>query len=122
MSFNFKNTINVILLTNKLCMHFLKQQFPRIRDNDSLCFNVSVYDFHCLGSWEDDTGNMWAAILDRGEDEERFRYRCMVSSKLLQYILRCGSARTYSTSSKVMSILKLESHFALFYRSKFRNC
>ena len=38
-----------------------------------------------MGSWEDDTGNVWSAMADLGEEVYRERFRCMVSHLHMSY-------------------------------------
>ena len=34
--------------------------------------------FQCMGTWEDEEGNVWSGMADLGEDIYRERFRCMV--------------------------------------------
>ena len=38
--------------------------------------------FQCMGTWEDDDGNVWSGMADLGEDVYRERFRCMVRARI----------------------------------------
>ena len=35
--------------------------------------------FQCMGTWEDDYGNVWSGVADLGQEIWRERFRCLVS-------------------------------------------
>ena len=40
--------------------------------------------FQCMGTWRDESGNVFAAMANTGKDVWRERYRCLVS---VSYVL-----------------------------------
>ncbi len=45
---------------------------------------VSDIKFQCMGMWEDKHGNIWAGLLDTGENIPRARFKCLVSKTWME--------------------------------------
>lgn len=54
-----------LIMTFGVCPGIMNTGAPEVR-------------YNCLGSWFDQRGNTWAALVDSGEQVKRFRYRCIV--------------------------------------------
>ena len=44
-----------------------------------VCVYVTDIRFQCMGTWRDDSGNIYSAMSNEGEETNRDRFRCMVS-------------------------------------------
>jgi hypothetical protein len=53
-----------LIMTFGVCPGIMNTGAPEVR-------------YNCLGSWFDQRGNTWAALVDSGEQVKRFRYRCI---------------------------------------------
>ena len=79
-----------LIMTFGVCPGIMNTGAPEVR-------------YNCLGSWFDQRGNTWAALVDSGEQVKRFRYRCIVRTALSSISISLSLSSHPTAASSLLS-------------------